>query len=103
RAEARALSPALDRGELQAVVERLVDELSQQRQPLLTDLDRAGRHPVVSVIAPVRDADETATLGIAAMGFPAPLDAADVRRIASRVRAAAAALTPPPAATTANW
>lgn len=103
RDEARRLSPALGRDELQAVVERLVDELSRQRQPLLTDLDRDGRHPVVSINAPVRDADGTVMLGIAAMGFTAPLDAAEVRRIASRVRAAAPALTPSQAATTANW
>ena len=103
RAEARALSPALGRDELQAVVERLLDELSRQRQPWLTDLDGEGRHPVASINAPVRDADGTITFGIAATGFAAPLDAADLRRIASRVRAAADALTPPQVASTANW
>jgi DNA-binding IclR family transcriptional regulator len=88
RERAELASPMTDRATLQSMVE----ELSQQPQPVLTDLGGDESHPVVSINAPVRGADGEVTLAIAAMGFPRLLSAAEIRAVVERVRAAASAL-----------
>jgi DNA-binding IclR family transcriptional regulator len=89
---AAELGATATRDELQAVVERLVEELAHQREPVLTTIDDARRYPVVSINAPVIGADGTATLAIAAMGFGEQLAGTDIRRVLARVRDAADSL-----------
>jgi DNA-binding IclR family transcriptional regulator len=80
------------REELQSVVERLVEELSRQRDPVVAHLEDDRSYPVSSINAPVVGAGGEVTLAIAVMAFPGPLPGRDIRRILTRVQAAAAAL-----------
>jgi DNA-binding IclR family transcriptional regulator len=92
RERTAALTAAAGRDELQAVVERLVEELARQHHPVLVDLDDERAYPVSSIIAPVHQADGAVTLALAAMGFAEPLAGAEIQRVLARVRAAADAL-----------
>jgi DNA-binding IclR family transcriptional regulator len=92
RGRADDLGADATREQLQSVVERLVEELSRQPDPVLAALDDDRIYPVSSVNAPVVDADGDVTLAIAAMAFPAPLPGREIRRILGRVQATAATL-----------
>jgi DNA-binding IclR family transcriptional regulator len=81
-------SPMTDRAALQSMVE----QLSQQPQPVLTDLAGDQSLPVVSINAPVRGAGGEVTLAVAAMGFPRLLPGTEIRAVVERVRVAASSL-----------
>jgi DNA-binding IclR family transcriptional regulator len=86
------LDPAATREELQSVVERLVEELSAQPDPVLVEIDDDRFYPVSSINAPVLGADGQVTLAIAAMAFPGLLPGHEIRRILERIRTVAASL-----------
>jgi DNA-binding IclR family transcriptional regulator len=86
------LRPTASREELQSVVERLVEELSHQRDPVVAVIDDDRSYPVSSINAPVIGPGGDVTLAIATMGFPGVLPGREIRRILERVKEAAAAL-----------
>jgi DNA-binding IclR family transcriptional regulator len=89
---AEALAGGASREELQSMVERLVEELSRQPDPVLVTIDDDRTYPVSSINAPVRDAAGDVTLALAVMGFPTPVRGTEIRRILTRVKVAAASL-----------
>jgi DNA-binding IclR family transcriptional regulator len=95
RARAAPPPPSATREELQSIVERLVEELSHQRDPVLVAIDDDRRYPVSSINAPVVDAGGEVTLAVAAMGFADLLPGREIRRILARVQATAASLARP--------
>lgn len=92
RARAASLPPDASRAELHAFVERLVEELARQREPVLTAIDPERAYPVRSVNVPVLDAEGRAVLALAAMGFAGPVPGAEAMRILERLRAVAGGL-----------
>jgi DNA-binding IclR family transcriptional regulator len=92
RERAATLTASASREELQAMVERLIDELALQPHPVLVEIDDDRAYPVSSINAPVPDADGAVTLAVAAMGFPEPLPGREIRRVLARVATAAATL-----------
>jgi DNA-binding IclR family transcriptional regulator len=92
RERAAGLDARAGREELQAMVERLIEEFAQQRHPVLIDIDDDRSYPVSSINAPVAGPDGEVALAIAAMGFPGPLAGRDIRRILGQVQSAASAL-----------
>jgi DNA-binding IclR family transcriptional regulator len=80
------------REEVQSVVERLVEELSLQADPVLASVDDDRTYPVSAIDAPVLRPDGEVSLALAVMGFAGPLPGTEIRRILTRVRAAAATL-----------
>jgi DNA-binding IclR family transcriptional regulator len=86
------LGASATREQLQSVVERLVEELSLQADPVLAAIEPDRTYPVSAIDAPVVTADGGVTLAIAAMGFPEPLTGSEILRILARVQTAAATL-----------
>jgi DNA-binding IclR family transcriptional regulator len=86
------LDPSASREEVQAVVERLVDELSNQQDPVLVTIDDDRSYPVSSINVPVFGPDGEVTLAIATMGFAGPLPGREIRRILRETVVASASL-----------
>jgi DNA-binding IclR family transcriptional regulator len=86
------LDAGASRDELQVAVERLVEELSLQADPVLGALDDDRTYPVSSIIAPVAGPEGEVALALAVMAFPAPRPGREIRQVLARVQEAAASL-----------
>jgi DNA-binding IclR family transcriptional regulator len=92
RARVASLPADASRAELHAFVERLVDHLSRQAEPVLTMVAPAQRYHVTSINVPVRDVHGDVVLAIAAMGFRDALAGEEVSAVLAHLAAATARL-----------